>query len=77
MADLAARAVDGVRGEITVVVSGAVPSSEPVSAADLVAAVATREAAGAHRKDAIAEVATTFGVPKREVFDAVVAAKTR
>ena len=76
LADLAARAVDGVRGEITVVVSGAVPSSEAVPASELVAAVASREAAGAHRKDAIAEVATTFGVPKREVFDAVVEAKS-
>jgi 16S rRNA (cytidine1402-2'-O)-methyltransferase len=76
LADLAARAVDGVRGEITVVVAGASPSPEPVSASELVAAVATREAAGAHRKDAIAQVATSFGVAKREVFDAVVAAKS-
>ena len=76
LSELAARAASGVRGEITVVVSGAVPSTAPVPAAELTAAVAAREAAGAHRKEAIADVATTFGVPKREVFDAVVAAKS-
>jgi 16S rRNA (cytidine1402-2'-O)-methyltransferase len=75
MTVLAERAAQGVRGEITVVVAGAVRSTEPVAAADLAAAVATREAAGVHRKSAVAEVAVEFGVPKRTVFDAVVAAK--
>ena len=42
---------------------------------DLAAAVAEREAAGQPRKEAIAEVARALGVPKRDVFDAVVAAK--
>ena len=42
---------------------------------DLAAAVAEREAAGVSRKDAIASIATELAVPKREVFDAVVAAK--
>ena len=37
--------------------------------------VAVREDAGQRRKEAIAEVAAELGVPKREVFDAVVAAK--
>jgi 16S rRNA (cytidine1402-2'-O)-methyltransferase len=37
--------------------------------------VAAREEAGEHRKAAIAAVAAAAGVPKREVFDAVVAAK--
>lgn len=74
---LAERAADGVRGEITVVVAGAVPSTEPVAAADLAEAVAAREVAGVHRKAAVAEVAVHFGVPKRAVFDAVVAAKPR
>jgi 16S rRNA (cytidine1402-2'-O)-methyltransferase len=37
--------------------------------------VAEREAAGEHRKEAIAAVAAAVGLPKREVFDAVVAAK--
>ena len=37
--------------------------------------MAGREAAGQPRKEAIAEVARERGVPKRAVFDAVVAAK--
>jgi 16S rRNA (cytidine1402-2'-O)-methyltransferase len=75
MTVLAERAAQGVRGEITVVVAGAVRSTEPVAAASLAAAVATREAVGAQRKSAVAEVAVEFGVPKRTVFDAMVAAK--
>lgn len=77
LADLARWAADGVRGEITVVVSGA-PESGPakVDAAELARRVAIREEAGERRKEAIAEVAKAAGLPKREVFDAVVAAKT-
>ncbi|SCD50162.1 hypothetical protein GA0115240_11155 [Streptomyces sp. DvalAA-14] len=37
--------------------------------------MAAREAAGERRKEAIAAVAVELGLPKREVFDAVVAAK--
>ena len=76
LAELAAWAADGVRGEITVVVSGAVAGDGPApDAADLVELVARREAAGEHRKTAIAEVAAQTGLPKRTVFDAVVGAK--
>ena len=76
LGELAAWAAGEVRGEITVVVSGA--SAAPASAAPdaLAAAVADREAAGESRKDAIAAVAKQRGLPKRDVFDAVVAAKT-
>ena len=77
LVELGARAEKGVRGEITVVVSGVVPSGEPASAGDLAAAVAARTASGTHRKVAVAEVADAFGVPKRQVFDAVVAGKPR
>jgi 16S rRNA (cytidine1402-2'-O)-methyltransferase len=75
--DLAAWAADGVRGEITVVVAGA-PAARPeeLDAAELARRVAVRESAGEPRKAAIAAVATEAGVPKRQVFDAVVAAKT-
>ena len=64
------------RGEITVVVEGA-PESGPadLDAAELVRRVQVREEAGERRKEAIAAVATEAGLPKREVFDAVVAAK--
>ena len=42
---------------------------------ELVRRVRVREEAGERRKEAIAAVAAEAGVPKREVFDAVVAAK--
>ena len=77
LGELAAWSADGVRGEITVVVSGAAPAAPGAHTAESLAAlVAAREAAGEHRKTAIAEVAAQLGLPKREVFDAVVAAKT-
>jgi 16S rRNA (cytidine1402-2'-O)-methyltransferase len=76
LAELAAWAAGGVLGEITVVVSGAPPAGPAeVGADELAARVATRESAGQPRKEAIAEVAAELGLPKREVFDAVVAAK--
>ncbi|MFI1017483.1 16S rRNA (cytidine(1402)-2'-O)-methyltransferase [Streptomyces sp. NPDC020965] len=76
LAELAVWAADGVRGEITVVVEGA-PAPDPgeLDAAELVRRVRVREEAGERRKEAIAAVAAEVGLPKREVFDAVVAAK--
>ncbi|GAA2949800.1 16S rRNA (cytidine(1402)-2'-O)-methyltransferase [Streptomyces enissocaesilis] len=73
---LAAWAAEGVRGEITVVVEGA-PDAGPqdLDPAELVRRVRVREEAGERRKEAIAAVAAEAGLPKREVFDAVVAAK--
>ncbi|MCZ9344604.1 16S rRNA (cytidine(1402)-2'-O)-methyltransferase, partial [Streptomyces sp. TRM76130] len=73
---LAAWAAEGVRGEITLVVEGA-PRTGPgeIGAGELVRRVRVREEAGERRKEAIAAVAVEAGVPKREVFDAVVAAK--
>ncbi|MEV6794963.1 16S rRNA (cytidine(1402)-2'-O)-methyltransferase [Streptomyces sp. NPDC051320] len=74
--ELAEWAADGVRGEITVVVEGA-PDTGPqqLDPAELVRRVQVREEAGERRKEAIAAVAADAGLPKREVFDAVVAAK--
>ncbi|WP_399138676.1 16S rRNA (cytidine(1402)-2'-O)-methyltransferase [Streptomyces sp. NBUA17] len=76
LGELAAWAGEGVRGEITVVVEGA-PDRSPdeIGAEELVRRVRTREEAGERRKEAIAAVAAQAGVPKRDVFDAVVAAK--
>lgn len=76
LGELAVWAADGVRGEITVVVEGA-PDVEPgeLDPAELVRRVLVREEAGERRKEAIAAVAVAAGIPKREVFDAVVAAK--
>ncbi|GHF76937.1 16S rRNA (cytidine(1402)-2'-O)-methyltransferase [Streptomyces thermodiastaticus] len=76
LGELTAWAAEGVRGEITVVVEGA-PEKKPeeIDAAELVRRVRAREEAGERRKEAIAAVAAEAGLPKREVFDAVVAAK--
>lgn len=76
LGELAAWAVEGVRGEITIVVEGA-PEAGPADLddAELVRRVRDREEAGERRKEAIAAVAAEAGLPKRQVFDAVVAAK--
>ncbi|WP_086860574.1 16S rRNA (cytidine(1402)-2'-O)-methyltransferase [Amycolatopsis lexingtonensis] len=71
--DLAAWAAEGVRGEITVVLAGAAPRS--VSVADLVSEVADRVASGERLKSAAAEVAEAAGVSKKELYDAVLAAR--
>ena len=76
LASLAAWASDGVKGEITLVVAGAPDEPVSMSAADLAAAVAEEEAAGATRKDAIRAVVVRTGLPRRTVYDAVLAAKT-
>jgi 16S rRNA (cytidine1402-2'-O)-methyltransferase len=74
--ELAEWAAQGVRGEITVVVEGAAESGPAeLDAEELVRRVQVREEAGERRKEAIAAVAADAGLPKREVFDAVVAAK--
>ncbi|NEA15497.1 16S rRNA (cytidine(1402)-2'-O)-methyltransferase [Streptomyces halstedii] len=76
LGELAAWAAEGVRGEITVVVEGAADTTgERPDAAELVRRVRVREEAGERRKEAIAAVAADAHLPKREVFDAVVAAK--
>jgi 16S rRNA (cytidine1402-2'-O)-methyltransferase len=76
LGELADWAAGEVRGEITLVVAGAEAGASDRAEPDaLAAAVAEAEQAGASRKDAIAAVARVHGRPKREVFDAVVAAK--
>ncbi|WP_410564600.1 16S rRNA (cytidine(1402)-2'-O)-methyltransferase [Amycolatopsis sp. cmx-4-61] len=73
LAELASWAADGVRGEITVVLAGAEPRE--VSVADLVAEVTSRVEAGERLKSAAAEVAEAAGVSKKELYDAVLAAR--
>jgi 16S rRNA (cytidine1402-2'-O)-methyltransferase len=71
LADLVMWAADGVRGEVTIVVAGAGPTTVATDVDSLRAAVADLEAAGEARKEAIKTVATRAGVPKRVVYDAV------
>lgn len=71
----------GVRGEITIVVGGASAEERRQAAGlagvdDWVLAVREREAAGLPRKEAVLEVARKAGVPKREVYDAVVKSRS-
>jgi 16S rRNA (cytidine1402-2'-O)-methyltransferase len=73
--ELAKWAAEGVRGEITVVVTGADPSARELGPAELAAEVAADEEAGTTRKEAISDVAKRYGVPKRTVYDAVLAAR--
>src|SRR3954468_12606324 len=75
LGELSAWAADGVRGEITVVVARAPEADVELTADELVRQVRVREAAGLTRKDAVAAVAQETGVPRRDVYDAVVAAK--
>ena len=63
-----------VLGEITLVIAGAAVDSAARTADDMVARVSEFEAAGMDRKSAIATVATEFGIAKRLVYAAVVAA---
>jgi 16S rRNA (cytidine1402-2'-O)-methyltransferase len=73
LAELAAWAAEGVRGEITVVLAGAEPRE--VSVADLVGEVSERVASGERLKSAAAEVAEAAGVSKKELYDAVLSAR--
>jgi 16S rRNA (cytidine1402-2'-O)-methyltransferase len=75
LAELAGWAAEGVRGEITLVVAGAVAGPASLTAEELAAEVAVEEAAGADRKEAIRAVVVRTGLPRRVVYDAVVAAK--
>jgi 16S rRNA (cytidine1402-2'-O)-methyltransferase len=75
LAELADRFSGEARGEITIVLAGAerVVAETPEELARL---VAVREAAGEPRKEAIAGVARETGKARRDVYDAVVAAKS-
>jgi 16S rRNA (cytidine1402-2'-O)-methyltransferase len=77
LTELAEWAATGVKGEITLVVGGAPEVAADLSSADLAAAVAEEEAAGATSKDAIRAVVVRTGLPRRTVYDAVLAAKRR
>jgi 16S rRNA (cytidine1402-2'-O)-methyltransferase len=72
LAELVGWAAEGVRGEVTIVVGGAVARADVASdPASLRAAVAQAESEGASRKEAILSVAARAGLPKRDVYDAV------
>jgi len=70
LADLAAWAANGVKGEITVVVGGAPPRvTDPATA---VAGIRARVAAGERLKDVSAEVAAATGLSRKDLYNAAV-----
>jgi 16S rRNA (cytidine1402-2'-O)-methyltransferase len=73
LGELAEWAAGGLLGEVTLVVAGR-EQAPAMDAAAAAAEVAAREAAGTPRKEAIAAVAAESGLPRREVYNAVVAA---
>src|SRR5258707_33856 len=78
LTELAHWAERGVLGEITLVVGGAPIRSgghSPDAPPDAAAHVAAAEQAGSTRKEAITLVAAELGLPRREVYDAVIKAK--
>lgn len=77
MQELKDWATGEIKGEITVVVAGSdPPSGDGVSVQELVELVQDRVAEGQSTKEATAEVALKFGRTKREVYEAVIAAKS-
>lgn len=74
IAELLAWSDREILGEITLVISGSDPLPES-TAVEWVAHVATRVELGESQRDAIASVARELGVPKREVYDAVLASR--
>ena len=76
LADAVAWSDREVLGEVTIVVAGMDEAvSQALTPALFVAEVDARIAAGTDRKEAVVEVAKALGVPRRDVYDAVVAAK--
>ena len=64
-------------GEITIVVEGALTGAKEMNQEKIVEAVRKLESVGMDRKEAVASIAAELNLPKREVFDAMVAAKNQ
>ena len=70
LAELAAWAADGVRGEVTLVVGGAGDRDVDVSDEQLAAEVEREVSAGMSRRDAVDHVAGVHGISRRVVYRA-------
>ncbi len=70
LAELVAMAEAGVRGEVTLVVSGATADVEPAGADELAAAVKELVDGGGTRRDAVDAVAARYGLARRVVYAA-------
>jgi 16S rRNA (cytidine1402-2'-O)-methyltransferase len=76
LGELAEAVREGTLGEITLVIDGARAGRGSVSLPDAVRQVELRAAAGELRKEAIAAVAAELGLPRRELYNAVVRARS-
>ena len=76
LGELAEWSTGGVRGEITVVVGGAPDRTGEADLDELAGEVERRVTEGVPRKEAIGEIARKNRVPKRDLYDAVIARKT-
>jgi 16S rRNA (cytidine1402-2'-O)-methyltransferase len=77
LAELAAWAGEGVRGEITLVVSGLSGEASPaVEMDDVVPEILRRAASGERLKDVCREVASRTGLSVKALYDAAVAARS-
>ncbi|WP_252974573.1 16S rRNA (cytidine(1402)-2'-O)-methyltransferase [Janibacter melonis] len=75
LADLAQWAVEGARGEITVVVQGVDPAAVAATIEDGAARVAELVAQGVRRKEAAAQVASETGLSKKALYDSTLGAR--
>lgn len=74
LGELARWAAEGARGEITVVISASTGGPE-LTPEDLVGAVEAKIGEGSRLKDATREVSAAHGVSRRELYEAVLAAR--
>jgi 16S rRNA (cytidine1402-2'-O)-methyltransferase len=77
LAELAERTKAGVLGEITLVIQGRPAAAGHATPAEAAARVAELEADGQSRKDAITTAARELGLPRRVVYDGVVASRSK
>lgn len=79
LAELAAWAAEGVRGEVTLVIAGAASGVEnqAQSADDALAQVQQRIAAGVKLSQAVTEVAAATGVPKKQLYNQALRARSQ
>ena len=72
LSDLVMWAKDGVRGEVTIVVSGASDDVQELTDHDLAERVQEIEASGSSRRDAVDAVSAMTGISRRRVYAAAV-----
>lgn len=75
LGELANWAEDGLLGEVTIVVQGGDATTVTPNSSELAIEVSAYVSEGVEKKDALSRVAKRYDIPKRVVYDAVLAAK--